>query len=166
MSQGLDHVEAALKLIEGQRLSLVLSLHRESFLGRERQPVYARLARLLVQQGVKQQAWQVCEGSRSRTFLDLLAQSHWPRPAGVDSQWWESVSATLDEIRILTREEQRPTEPTPAVAHQRQVILADARDRLEKMLSDAPTSATPWRDLLSGQPISWEALRELVVIGG
>jgi tetratricopeptide (TPR) repeat protein len=70
--------EAALSLIEAQRLELTLNVHRESFLGRERQPVYTRLVRLLVQQGVIQRAWQVCEQSRSRTLLDQLAQSHWP----------------------------------------------------------------------------------------
>lgn len=160
----LDHAcqdyEAALALIETQRLDLVFPFHRESFFGRERQWVYARLARLLTEQGAKARAWQVCEQSRSRTFLDQLAQSRWPRPAGVDDTWWEEVSATLDQIRALTHKENQPNDRLPELAPQRRALLADARKRLNAALQ-AP-SAGDWRDLLSGTPISYQELPELL----
>ncbi len=152
--------EAALTLIEEQRLTLTFRPHRESFLGHERQSVYIRLATLLVQAGAVQSAWQVCEQSRARTFLEQLGQSHIPLPAGVEREWWESIQSALSQIRVLSDEEGYSKIQTPLPEYQNQMLLAATQRRLAAILDDAPTSAMSWIDLLQGNPVSYDDLRK------
>jgi len=152
--------EAALALIEEQRFSLVLRSHRESFLGRERQSVYIRLVKLLVRQGSGKRAWWICEQSRGRTFLDQLAQSRLPLPVGVDSDWWQKLQSTRDQIVVLTHEEYSGESPVPVPNHQKQALLAEAQRRLEAILDDAPDSVAHWAELWRGRPISYRDLRQ------
>lgn len=146
---------AALQLVEDQRLALALTQHRESFLGQERQLVYTRLVMLLAHEGRGREAWRICERSRSRTMLDLLAQSRWPAPAGVDRSWWEEFSTTLDEVRMLSPPE---NELDTTTATNTQSSLREVRNRLQQLLDGAPHSTKDWIDLLRGEPILWNAL--------
>lgn len=151
--------EAALAFIEEQRLSLVLRTHRESFLGRERQSVYARLATLLVRQKKRQRAWQVCEYSRGRILLDQLAQSHLPPPAGVEQTWWQRLQSSLDQIRTLSSEATAGENLAVLPENQAWQLLAEAQNGLRIILAGAPESAMPWLDLVQGRPVSYGDLR-------
>ena len=152
--------ETVLALIEEQRLSLALRAHRESFLGRERQSVHTRLIMLLARQQAWLQAWQVCEQSRGRTFLDQLAQSHLPLPAGVAKDWWDRLQSTLDQIRILADGEYLGESQITVPDYQKQRLLAESQNRLEMILADAPKSADQWISLLKGNPIPYRDLQQ------
>lgn len=152
--------ETALALIEEQRLSLALRTYRESFLGRERQSVYSRLVRLLVRQEAERRAWQICEQSRGRTFLDQLAQSRIPVPDGVESAWRQELQTALDQLRVLAREEYIPEFGIAVPAHRKQSLLAEVQKRLETILDDAPDSASQLVELWRGRPISYQNLRD------
>lgn len=151
--------EAALVHIEEQRLALALRMYRESFLGWERQSVYARLATLLVRQKRWQRAWQVCEQSRGRALLDRLAQSHLPTPAGIEQAWWQHLQSLLDQIRTLSSEADAGENLAALLDKQAWQLLTEAQNRLKLMLADAPESAAPWIDLVQGRPISYDDLR-------
>jgi tetratricopeptide (TPR) repeat protein len=155
-----DDYTTALKLVEDQRLALALTQHRESFLGRERQLVYTRLVMLLAHEDHGREAWRICERSRSRAMLDLLAQSRWPAPAGADRSWWEEFSTTLDQIRSLDRAISPLDLVESAVTRPHHNALREAQRQLQRLLEHAPLAEADWLDLLHGAPLSWEALRQ------
>ncbi len=151
--------EAALKIIEEQRLDLLVPAHREGFLGQERGSVYTRLTETLVIEHVPVQAWRVCEQSRSRMFLDQLAFSPWPRPSSVDPEWWDAVTAVLDQLRALASGSAlRDPEAIPAV-QERWALLGAGRARLDELLGSAPRAAKDWAELLKGHTASYADLR-------
>lgn len=152
-----SHYEKALKLIEEQRLDLLLETHREKFLGQERGSVYARLVKVLLLDKMNEQAWQVCEQSRSRIFLDQLALSHWPRPASVDSVWWDDVIATLDKMRTLSSNSSFDKEDV-TFSQQRWTLFSAAKEHLKELLDSAARSAKDWGELLKGYTLSYQDL--------
>lgn len=122
--------------------------------------MYTRLVTLLAQEGHGRNAWRICERSRSRAMLDLLAQSRRPAPAGVDLSWWEEFSTTLDQIRSLDRAISPVDLAASAATRQHHNALREMQRQLQQLLDHTPLAQAGWLDLLRGAPLSWETLRQ------
>lgn len=156
--------EAALALIEEQRLRLAISTHRETFLGWERQSVYRRLVKLLTRQGAGKRAWQICEQSRGRTFLDQLGRRTLPPPGNVDADWWDDFQSTRNQLAVLADEGYFGEGSTYLSSYQRQLLLRDAQERLDTIAANAPDSVKQWVELWQGRPVLYDMLRQNLLL--
>ncbi|MCA9933065.1 MAG: hypothetical protein KC415_04040, partial [Anaerolineales bacterium] len=134
------------------------------FLGWERQSVYSRLIRLLTQQGAGRRAWKICEQSRGRTWLEQLAKSRLPAPAGGEQTWWQQLQFSLNQIRTLSSEAATNEKLVVLPNKQAWQLLTETQNELKIMLADAPKSARPWLDLVRGYLVSYGDLQNFLSV--
>ncbi len=122
----LRHYRAALALAERYRGAMLHPHFRLAFLG-SRQNLYARTVLLAAQQGEATAALEHAEAGRSRTFVDLLALTALPRPAGR-----VAPEASAAEARWLARVRSLLTRP-PGDEPDYWQQLQEAWSRLEQL---------------------------------
>jgi len=145
----------AIAIIEQIRGSMTIEAFKNSFI-EDKIKVYDDLILLLAKNNQAEQALEVCERARSRTFLDMIGNRKVGAKNAKDSSLIASEQALKLQIQQLGKEIQK--------SDNLQLIskLNIAQVEYQKVLSDINTSGSAYSSLFNSNPVELLKIKEIL----
>jgi CHAT domain-containing protein len=158
--EAVRHYAEAVGIVEGMRASLKIEEFRNSFQTKT-QDLYRDTITLLIELGRPHEAFNYLERSRSRSFIDLLANQKLDLKTRSDQQLIDRVSALHARHDALTRElASFQTPPRDLVNRAR-----DAKTAYEKALARLKQSSPQLSSFVAVDPLTQDQAEQLLEPG-